>query len=680
MLTKNKRSFNYIASGRKTNVFSVAVLMLLIIAGVSPVIGSAPVQALAASLTFIAEADAQVNESNPATNYGNSTYIQVDGASDPDVEGFIRFTVAGISGTVQSATLRIYDTTNGSTNGPAVYGTGTSWTETGITWNNRPARTSGVLDNKGSISTNTWVEYNVTAFVTGNGTFSFVLAADSNDAATFSSRQGSQPPQLVVTADSDSTPVSGNTATMPPAPSVTSTGTQTTGSVLTFITVADSQVKESSPSTNYGNSTTMQADGASDPDVESFIRFTVAGVSGTVQSVKLRVYVSSNGSVNGPAVYGTGTSWTETGINWNNRPSRITGVLDNKGSISINTWVEYNVTSFVIGNGIFNFVLAADSNDASTFSSRQGSQPPQLVVTTGGSSTPIPGNTATQTPISVNTATNTPTPDASLTPTPSSTASSESVVLVGAGDISSCGQNNDEATARLLDGISGTVFTTGDNTYNNGTYTEYVNCYDPTWGRHKTRTQPVPGNHEYNTSGAAGYFQYFDNIDPYYAYNLGTWRIYALNSEIDASATSPQVAWLEADLAANPNLCVMAYWHKPRWSSGSRHGNNTTMQTMWQVLSNAGAELVLNGHEHNYERFAEMDASGSAISQGLREFVVGTGGAGLYPFGSILPTSQVRNSSTFGVLKLTLNAGSYDWQFVPVAGATFTDSGSSTCH
>jgi hypothetical protein len=278
----------------------------------------------------------------------------------------------------------------------------------------------------------------------------------------------------------------------------------------------------------------------------------------------------------------------------------------------------------------------------------------------------------------VNTATTTSTPNVSLTP--SSTPSSGSVVLVGAGDISSCSQNNDEATAKLLDGISGMVFTAGDDAYANGTYSEFVNCYDPTWGRHKARTQPVPGNHEYNTAGAAGYFQYFNNIAPYYAYNLGTWRIYALNSEIDASASSPQVAWLQADLAANPNLCVLAYWHKPRWSSGTTHGSTSSMQTMWQVLYGAGAELVLNGHEHNYERFTQMNGTGVATSQGLREFVVGTGGAGLYSFGSILSTSQVHNSSTFGVLKLTLKAGSYDWQFVPVAGSTFTDSGSGTCH
>jgi 3',5'-cyclic AMP phosphodiesterase CpdA len=231
-----------------------------------------------------------------------------------------------------------------------------------------------------------------------------------------------------------------------------------------------------------------------------------------------------------------------------------------------------------------------------------------------------------------------------------------------------------------LDNISGTVFTTGDNVYSDGTYTEFINCYDPTWGRHKARTKPVPGNHDYHTTGAAGYFQYFNNPPAYYAYNLGSWRIYALNSEIDVSSSSPQVTWLQSDLAANPKLCVLAYWHKPRWSSGSNHGSNSGMQTLWQVLYNAGAELVINGHDHEYERFAEMNASGSAVSQGLREIVAGTGGASLYSFSTPLSASQIRNSTTYGVLKLTLRANSYDWQFVPVAGSTFTDSGTSNCH
>ena len=262
---------------------------------------------------------------------------------------------------------------------------------------------------------------------------------------------------------------------------------------------------------------------------------------------------------------------------------------------------------------------------------------------------------------------------------PSLQASAASVVLAGAGDIASCAYTTDTATARLLDSISGTVFTTGDNVYPDGTYTQYTNCYHSNWGRYKSRTKPVPGNHEYNTSRAAGYFQYFNNVPAYYAYNLGDWRIYALNSNIDVSSTSAQVRWLKEDLAENPKRCVLAYWHHPRWSSGAKYGNNSRYQTLWKTLYDAGAELVINGHEHNYERFKQMNASGSAVSRGLREIVVGTGGAGLYGFGTIRSASEVRNSSTHGVLKLTLNSTSYSWKFVPVAGKSFTDSGTTSC-
>jgi hypothetical protein len=231
-----------------------------------------------------------------------------------------------------------------------------------------------------------------------------------------------------------------------------------------------------------------------------------------------------------------------------------------------------------------------------------------------------------------------------------------------------------------LDGIEGTVFTTGDNAYPNGTLDQFSDCYGPTWGRHRSRTQPVPGNHDYHTADARGYFQYFHNVPEYYAYNLGSWRIYALNTEISVAETSAQVTWLQKDLEENPNPCVLAYWHKPRWSSGGTHGNSSRIQTLWEIFYEAGAELVVNGHEHNYERFAEMDASGSAVSQGLREIVIGTGGQGLYDFGTIQRTSEARNDSTYGVLKLTLYETGYGWQFVPIAGGTFTDSGSDTCH
>jgi hypothetical protein len=223
------------------------------------------------------------------------------------------------------------------------------------------------------------------------------------------------------------------------------------------------------------------------------------------------------------------------------------------------------------------------------------------------------------------------------------------------------------------------VFTAGDNVYENGTYNEYMNCYHSSWGRHKGRTKPVPGNHEYNTPRAEGYYSYF-GVPRYYAYDLGAWRIYALNSEINTTETGAQFTWLKNDLAANPRKCVMAYWHRPRWSSGSVHGSDPKTQPLWRVLYNAGAELVVSGHEHNYERLAPMDRKGQLDRSGLRQIVVGTGGASLKGFSHILPTSRVRNSSTYGVLKLTLRPDGYDWKFIPVAGQTFTDQGSTPCH
>lgn len=434
----------------------------------------------------------------------------------------------------------------------------------------------------------------------------------------------------------------------------------------TFTAIADSYVDELHPANNNGTQTTLQVENVSKHGLESYIKFTVTGISGTIQSAKLRVYLTSRSMSNGPAGYATSNTWTETGITWNNRPARLGSALDNKGSITKDTWISYNVAPRITGNNTYSFVLVADTTDQISFSSREGGHPPQLVI----SYIPI---TKTPTPIG---ALSTPT----QTPLPNATSSTGSVVMVGAGDISTCGNNNDEATAKLLDSIAGMVFTLGDNAYNSGTLTEYTNCYNPTWGRHITRTKPVPGNHDYETAGAAGYFQYFNNLLPYYAYDLGAWRIYALNSEINVSATGAQAVWLQADLAANPRLCVLAYWHRPRWSSGTTHGNSADMQALWQILSSAGAELVLNGHEHNYERFTQLGASGSPVTKGLREIVVGTGGESHYPFGTPLTTSQARNSSTFGVLKLTLNPSSYSWQFVPVAGSTFTDSGTTNCH
>jgi len=260
-------------------------------------------------------------------------------------------------------------------------------------------------------------------------------------------------------------------------------------------------------------------------------------------------------------------------------------------------------------------------------------------------------------------------------------------VFVGAGDISDCGNDGDESTAKLLDGISGTVFTLGDNVYSSGTSTQFAQCYDPTWGRHKARTKPAPGNHDYNTSGATGYYGYFGDLAGpsgrgYYSFDLGDWHIISLNSEVSMSAGGAEETWLRADLAASTKQCTLAYWHKPRFSSGTNHGSLSSAQPLWQALYDFHAELVLNGHEHNYERFAPQTPTGAADpTNGIREIISGTGGESHYnDEGTPLPNSEVFNGTTFGVLQLTLGSGTYTWQFIPVAGQTFTDSGSGTCH
>ena len=261
-------------------------------------------------------------------------------------------------------------------------------------------------------------------------------------------------------------------------------------------------------------------------------------------------------------------------------------------------------------------------------------------------------------------------------------------VLLGAGDIANCALTSDEATAQILDGTSGTVFTAGDNAYPDGTAGQFSTCYDPTWGRQKARTVPVPGNHDYGTPGAAGYYGYFgaaagDPTKGYYTFDRGAWHVIVLNGECaqvgGCQAGSPQEQWLRSDLAAHTNACVMAIWHEPRFSSG-QNGSDPTYTDFWTDLYYAGADVVVNGHDHDYERFAPQDPYGVADpTHGIIEFVVGTGGQTLTGFSTVVDNSVMRNSVTNGVIKFTLHATSYDWQFIPTAGAPFTETGTANC-
>ena len=226
------------------------------------------------------------------------------------------------------------------------------------------------------------------------------------------------------------------------------------------------------------------------------------------------------------------------------------------------------------------------------------------------------------------------------------------------------------------------VLVLGDNQYPSGSLADYNAYFHPTWGRVKGKIRPVPGNHEYY-SGGSGYYAYFGAAahgpGGYYSYDLGSWHLIALNSAIDHGPDSPQVAWLKLDLAANSKPCVLAYWHHARFSSGS-HGDDPSVGPFWSALYAARADVVLSGHDHNYQRFALMTPSGARSSLGIRQFVVGTGGASHYAFSTPRANLQASNATAFGILDLNLYASSYSWRFVPEAGKTYGDSGSMRCH
>src|SRR6266550_3922496 len=257
--------------------------------------------------------------------------------------------------------------------------------------------------------------------------------------------------------------------------------------------------------------------------------------------------------------------------------------------------------------------------------------------------------------------------------------------LIGAGDIARCDRTNDEATGLLLDTYpSATVFTAGDNIHGNATLTNFNNCYGPSWGRNKARTRPAVGNNDYKTANAAGFNQYFgaaggDVGKYYYSYDLGAWHIMVLNDQITMTAGSPQEQWLRAELAANTKKCTLAYWHRPRFSSTGTN-NLAAVRPLWDALYAYKADVVVNANYTVYERFAPQSPTAVADTLGIREFIVGTGGLNLQSPGGARPNSQVRNGTTYGVLKFVLDTASYAWEFVPVAGGTFTDTGSTACH
>jgi acid phosphatase type 7 len=729
-----------VVSGNRTSVRSAAWVIatftvLVVIAVSSP--------ASAATATFTATADARVNEAAPTVNSGTSTALRVDGGTDPDVQSYLRFSVSGVGGTIQSATLRLW-ATSPTANGPSVFTTDGSWSETAITWNNKPALSGSGVGKVTNIATGTWAGFDVTSLISGNGTYNLVLAGTSTDGIDLSSREATNKPQLVITTQDAST----SSSSTPTPTSTPSNGT--------FPAAADALVNEANASTAFGTSTALRVDGGSDPDVQTYLRFSVAGLSDTVQSATLRLWATS-ATNSGPSVFSTSDTWGESAITWNNKPALSGAGVGRVATIATSSWAQFDVTPLVSGNGTYDFVLAGTSTDGVDFQSREATNDPQLVVTTGPPDTQAPtapsGLTASATaPNSVDLSWKASGDDVSVTnylvyraasliatigPTTSYTDASVAasttysytvkardkagnvsgasntatvttpsggsapVIAVagavacasddpnyngGRGTSNACRQ---KYTSDLLvnKGYAG-VLAIGDLQYNSASLSQFQTVYDPTWGRVRSITYPAVGNHEYGQSNASGYFQYFGSrAGPapkgWYSFDLGSWHLIALNSNcgrVGCGTGSEQESWLRADLAAHATACTLVFDHHARFSSG-HDGDNTFMQPMWQDLYNANVELLLSGHSHDYERFAPMNASGALDNtRGVRQFVVGTGGAFFTGIGSPHANSQVRQNDTFGILQLTLRSTGYDWRFIPEAGKTFADSGSAACH
>ena len=452
-------------------------------------------------------------------------------------------------------------------------------------------------------------------------------------------------------------------------------------STSTFVPVADTYASSVESTRNFGTLTTLRTDGS--PDVRTLLRFDPDGLATSITGSRLRVFANS-GNSDSIDVRGVASSaWGETSLTYANMPAAFS-ITDSSGPIAAGSWLEWDVTSLVKGNDPISFALTSASVTATSLASRESANRPQLLVTTE-SGTPSPPPPSTSPP----------------PPSPSPPPSGTYPIVAAAGDIacdpgsgsfnsgngtsSTCRQRY---TSDLLTGANA-VLTLGDNQYEHGSLAQYQGSYHPSWGRHFSRTYPSVGNHEYLTTKAQGYFAYFGSRagDPnrgYYSFDIGGWHFIALNSNCSqvggCGAGSPQYEWLKANLAASSAACTAAYWHHPRFASG-QYSDNSSYQPFWQLLYADGAEIVLNGHDHNYQRYAPMTPSGSKdVVRGIREFVVGTGGKSRYTVDPSGTNREVANDSTYGVIKLTLRPNGYDWRFVPEAGKTFTDSGSGSCH
>lgn len=641
-----------------------------------------------ATVTFAAVADGAVDASTPEARYPDPKELVAD--SSPVRSSYLRFAPSGLGPVVERAVLRVHvrdkDWAPSPSAGSVVAVASTSWTEADLTHVTRPATGPAVATRPGTAVRGSWVEFDVTSIVRQDGPVSMAITSANADGVYYDAREtGALGPQLVVTTASTPTtttttappttttmaPPTTTTTTAPPTtttappPTTTTTEPPTTTTVppppttvtSTLTAVADASVDASQPGVNQGSAPALTV-GAS-PDRSAYARFDLTGITGRITKAQLRFHVRDTAdaaSVAGGAFkLVPGAAWTESAITWQNRPS-YTSELWRLGAVGRNRWVTMDVTWATKPTQQLGVAVVSTNADAATYDSREtGATAPQLVVTHELAA---------------------PAPD----PT-----------VYAAGDVARCNSQGDEATSALLDGTTGAVIVPGDVAYPDGSAADFADCFDPSWGRHKARIRPAPGNHEYETSAeATPYFDYFgaaagERGKGWYSFDVGSWHFVSLNSDCwrvgGCDPSSPQGAWLAADLAATAKPCIAASWHYPLFTSSAEASPVTAVRPLWEALYDAGADVIINGHAHGYERFAlQSPTAAPDPSRGLRQFVAGTGGAELYGMGPPTANSEVRDDQTIGVLKLTLKAASYDWRFLPVAGQTFTDQGTTACH
>jgi Calcineurin-like phosphoesterase len=745
-LTANTAAGSFSVSASVAGVATPATFVLTNAAATGPT-----------TITIVPMADGYVESDLPSTNFGTSVVLK--NTTTPDTRAYLKFDLSGISGTVTQATFRAFTQTSSGSGYELHQVTDNSWVEPGLTYSNRPA-VGTLVGSAVNFTANTWTSVDVSSVVKAAGTFSFEMNGTSTSLKQYSSKEGANPPQLVVSytptvtpsalsvvggndqtatvgtafasklavkaTDTAGNPVAGavirfsaptsgagaafaggsvtvsattgsdGVATTPQLVANATAGTYqvsatTTGvanpvtfsltntpapppSTPTAVDVADAYVRSDVPASNFGTSSVLI--GRTSPEIDSYIKFDVSGLSGAPLRALLRLWVETTGATTYKVYQVSDNSWTEDGLVFTNKPA-FGGLVATSGATTAGTWVDLDVTGAVAGNGFVTLGFTAGSTAGKNFGSREdAAHAPQLLLT---AQAPANGD-----PVIVAAG------DIACSP-------ADANFNGGAGTATAC---HEQATSDLvlsLDPIA--VITLGDEQYNSGKLTDFLTSYDPTWGRFKAITHPSIGNHELGTTGASGYFNYFgDNATPlqpgcrsncnaWYSYSIANWRIITLNTECGSNgnncvAGSAQDIWLKSELAsANAaGQCKLVTSHHPKWSSSSFAA--TDIDQLVQDMYDAHIDIYLTGHMHGYERFAPQNPAGQLdATNGITEIISGAGGAFFTGFLAIQPHSVVHNNDTYGVLKLILRPHSADYQFVrdPTSGL-FSDSGTVTCH